>query len=119
MISAILAIGGGLGIVLAGPIVEHFSYHWLFWFPLVAVIVAAIANGDLRPRVAHTRAGEVDWLGALLLAGWLIALLVGVSEAVDWGWASARDLGLFCSAVVLLASSGSGRDAYPAARSWT
>src|SRR4051812_49885062 len=35
LISAILGIGGGLGIVLAGPIIEHFSYHWLFWFPPV------------------------------------------------------------------------------------
>jgi len=29
-ISAILGIGGGLAIVLAGPIVDHLSYHWLF-----------------------------------------------------------------------------------------
>jgi MFS family permease len=30
LISAILGIGGGLGIVLAGPIVDTFSVHWLF-----------------------------------------------------------------------------------------
>src|SRR3954466_7396876 len=42
LISAIMGIGGGLGIVLAGPIVEHLSYHWLFWFPLIAVVVAAV-----------------------------------------------------------------------------
>src|SRR4051795_10844012 len=41
LISAILGIGGGLGIVLAGPIVEHLSYHWLFWMPLAVVLVAA------------------------------------------------------------------------------
>jgi len=43
LISAILGIGGGLGIVLAGPIVQHFSYHWLFWFPLIATVTAGIA----------------------------------------------------------------------------
>src|SRR5438093_1128248 len=41
LISAILGVGGGLGIVLAGPIVEHLSYHWLFWMPLVVVVAAA------------------------------------------------------------------------------
>ena len=28
-------VGGGFGIVLAGPIVDHFDYHYLFWIPLV------------------------------------------------------------------------------------
>ena len=36
LISAILGVGGGLGIVLAGPITQHLSYHWLFWLPLVS-----------------------------------------------------------------------------------
>ncbi|HET7043331.1 MAG TPA: MFS transporter, partial [Gaiellaceae bacterium] len=42
LISAIMGIGGGLGIVLAGPIVQHLSYHWLFWFPLVGIVVATV-----------------------------------------------------------------------------
>ena len=57
LISAILGIGGGLGIVLAGPIVDAFDYHWLFWFPLI-VIVARDARDDLlRARVAGQVAG--------------------------------------------------------------
>src|SRR5207237_2028704 len=35
LVSGILGIGGGLGIVLAGPILQHLSYHWLFWIPFV------------------------------------------------------------------------------------
>src|SRR6476661_1091368 len=38
LISTLLGIGGGLGIVLAGPIVDALSYHWLFWIPLIFVI---------------------------------------------------------------------------------
>src|SRR5919198_4049409 len=44
LISAILGVGGGLGIVLAGPIVDALSYHWLFWIPLVLVVIATIAT---------------------------------------------------------------------------
>ena len=40
--AATTAVGGGAGIVLAGPIVEAFDYHFLFWIPLVMVLVAAL-----------------------------------------------------------------------------
>jgi MFS family permease len=33
IIAALTAAGGGLGIVLAGPIVQALDYHWLFWIP--------------------------------------------------------------------------------------
>ena len=34
--------GGGAGIVLAGPIVSHLDYHWLFWIPLIITVIAAV-----------------------------------------------------------------------------
>src|SRR2546422_759026 len=43
LVSGILGIGGGLGIVLAGPILQHLSYHWLFWIPLAVTAMAAAA----------------------------------------------------------------------------
>ena len=42
LISAILGIGGGLGIVLAGPIIDALSIHWLFWIPLVLIVIATV-----------------------------------------------------------------------------
>ena len=50
MISALVGIGGGLGIVLAGPIVEHLNYHWLFWLPLPAIVPAAIITMVMIPE---------------------------------------------------------------------
>jgi EmrB/QacA subfamily drug resistance transporter len=101
LISAIMGIGGGLGIVLAGPIVQHFTYHWLFWFPLVAVVGAAAGIVFFVPESPVRTAGRIDPVGAVLLSAWLVALLVPVSEGPSWGWTSARTLGLFAAAVVL------------------
>src|SRR3954447_5899187 len=84
MISALMGIGGGLGIVLAGPIVDHLSYHWLFWFPLIAVAVAAISTHFFVPESPVKTPGQVNWGGALLLSAWLVSLLVGISESVTW-----------------------------------
>jgi EmrB/QacA subfamily drug resistance transporter len=102
LISAIMGIGGGLGIVLAGPIVEHLSYHWLFWFPLVAVVAATIGTYLFVPESPIRTPGRIDPVGALLLSGWLVALLVPVSQGPTWGWTSPRTLGLFAAAAVLL-----------------
>jgi EmrB/QacA subfamily drug resistance transporter len=102
MISSILGIGGGAGIVLAGPIIEHLGYHWIFWFPVVPVVIAAIAAVVVIPESPVRAPGRVNWVGATLLAGWLVALLVAVSEGPNWGWSSGRTLGLFAAAAVLL-----------------
>jgi EmrB/QacA subfamily drug resistance transporter len=103
MISAILGIGGGLGIVLAGPIVEHLSYHWLFWLPLIAVVAATVGTQLFVPESPVRSPGRIDWTGAALLGGWLVALLLPISEGETWGWTSARTLGLFALAAVLAA----------------
>jgi MFS family permease len=92
LISAIMGIGGGLGIVLAGPIVDHLSYHWLFWIPLVVVVVVAIGTVVFVPESPVRTPGRVDWVGAVLLAGWLVALLVGAATLlVVWVYLEARN----------------------------
>ena len=43
VMSALAGVGGGIGVVLAGPIVDNLSNHWLFWLPLVLLVPATIA----------------------------------------------------------------------------
>jgi EmrB/QacA subfamily drug resistance transporter len=102
MISAILGIGAGLGIVLAGPIVSALSYHWLFWFPFALVVVATIATVFFVPESPIKVPGRVNWTGAALLSAWLVCLLVAISEGSTWGWGDARIAGLLAAAAVLL-----------------
>jgi EmrB/QacA subfamily drug resistance transporter len=102
MISAILGIGAGLGIVLAGPIVDALSYHWLFWIPFALVVLTTIATVFFVPESPIKVPGRVNWLGAALLSGWLVCLLVGVSEGSGWGWGDPRTVGLFAASALLL-----------------
>jgi EmrB/QacA subfamily drug resistance transporter len=95
LVSGILGIGGGLGIVLAGPILQHLSYHWLFWIPLAVTSVAAAAAVVFIPESPIREPGDVHWLGGALLSAWLVALLVAVSEGSTWHWGSAKTIGLF------------------------
>ena len=102
LISAILGIGGGLGIVLAGPIIDALSFHWLFWIPLILVIIATITTLLFVPESPIKSPGRINWGGAILLSGWLVCLLVAISEGPTWGWGSPRTVGLSVGGIVLL-----------------
>src|SRR5207247_2390027 len=49
---------------------------------------------------------RVDYVGATLMSGGLIAMLVALTEGERWGWTSGRTLGLAAAAVVLLVAWG-------------
>jgi len=102
-LASLLAVGAGLGIVLAGPIVNLLDYHWLFWLPMILTVVAAVSAVLFVPESPVRTAGRISWLPAVLLSAWLVALLVALSEAPDWGWGSGRVIGLLAGAVVLAA----------------
>src|SRR6476619_524124 len=100
LISGLLGIGGGVGIVLAGPIIDNLGYHWLFWIPCVVIGATVVATKFLIPESPIRAPGSVDWLGASLLSCWLVCLLLGISEAPQGGWGSARTIGLLGIAAV-------------------
>jgi EmrB/QacA subfamily drug resistance transporter len=102
LISATFGIGGGAGLVLSGVIVDNLSYEWLFWLGLVVMAVAVVATRLWVPESPVKSPARIDWLGAGMLSAGLVALLVAVSEGNSWGWGSARVVGLFAVAAVVL-----------------
>ena len=100
MISAIFGIGGGIGLPLSGVVVDNAHIAWLFWLSLVALPAALAAHLLIPP--SPTRAGtRIDWPGAVLLSAALAAVLLGVSEADDWGWGSTANVALLAAGLAL------------------
>ncbi len=104
ILAALTAVGGGLGIVLAGPIVDALGWRWLFWLPALLTAVAAVGAVLFVPESPVRNPGTISWPPAVLLAGWLVALLVPLSEASQWGWGSPAVIGLLVAAVLLAAA---------------
>lgn len=102
LISATFGIGGGAGLVLSGVIVDNLDYKFIFWLGLAFIAIAIVATFLWVPESPIKSPAKIDWVGAGLLSAALVSLLVGVSEANSWGWGSARILGLFAAAIVLL-----------------
>ena len=103
LISAVFGVGGGLGIVLSGLIVDNLSWRWLFIFGAVPVGIAAVLVHRFVPESPIKTPSRVDFLGATLLSAGLVFLLLALTEGENWGWTSARVDGLFAGAAVFLA----------------
>lgn len=97
-IASLSAVGAGLGIVLAGPIVNALDYHWLFWLPMILTVAAAVAAFLFIPASPVRTPGRISWQPAVLLSAWLVALLLALSQAPVWGWGSGKVIGLLIAA---------------------
>ena len=98
---------------------QHLDYHYLFWIPLVAVVIALVATWLFVPESPVRSPGRVNWLGASLLSGWLVAILLGFSQAPTWGWTSPRVVGLFADRARAARRRGCARSRARASRSST
>lgn len=70
-LSAVIAAGGGVGLVAAGPIVSALDYRWLFWLPVGVVAVTTLIALRYVPespsRAEDASAGSVP---SCCRAGW-------------------------------------------------
>lgn len=93
-----------LGPVLGGWLVEHASWHWIFFInvPLAAAVVA-ISLWQV-PESRSPDAASVDWFGAAIVTLGLAALVYGFLESPILGWTHPRVIGslVFGAASLLL-----------------
>jgi EmrB/QacA subfamily drug resistance transporter len=106
LISSILGVGAGFGLIIGGLLVDHASWHWIFWLALALTVVAVIATELVVPESPVRTPGKIDWGGAALLAVGLAAPLIGVSQGGSWGWTDPRTIGLILAGLAVLALFG-------------
>lgn len=100
-VSAMLGVGGALGLPMAAFIAQYSDFHVLFWISAGAGLIAFVGIVKFVPEDAERAGGRVDYIGAVLLGAALVALLLPLSETSDWGWGSARVIGLLIASAVL------------------
>jgi MFS family permease len=106
LVSAMLGVGGSLGLPLAGFIAEHADFHVLFWITAVAGLVAFAGIFVIVPEAPGRSPGRVDLVGSFLLAAALVALLLPLSQGSDWGWSDPRTVGLLIASAALFGLLG-------------
>jgi EmrB/QacA subfamily drug resistance transporter len=99
------AAGASIGLVLGGVLTQAVGWHWIFFVNVpIGVLVMLVSVKVLRADPGSGLRDGADWLGALLVTA---GLMLGVSAIVgtsQYGWGSARTLGVAAVAVVLIAA---------------
>jgi EmrB/QacA subfamily drug resistance transporter len=105
---AAIAIGGSaVGLVLGGFLVQYLSWQWIFFVNVPVGIAAFVLSLRLIPESRDEHAhGSYDIAGAVTVTGGLMALVYAIVGANSAGWASAKTIGFFVLAAVLLAAFG-------------
>lgn len=99
LFSVVWGVSSVLGPVVGGAIVERWPWPWVFYINLPIGLVACGALAwSFRERLS-TRAGRVDWAGALALSSAVVALLAGTTMLERQQVAAAA--GLWTCALVL------------------
>ena len=79
--SGVAGVGMMFGTVVSGFLLEHFSWHSLFFMSAAIAITGLAANHLLVHESRDEHETPVDWLGGVLSAVGLFGLVYGVTEA--------------------------------------
>jgi len=100
---AVTAAATAGGPILAGVLLEHFSWESVF-FINIPVGVIALAVGLLVLRESRDPVeGRLDLPGLAALAGGLFLVVFGVIKAQSWGWGSPRAIAFLAGGLAVLA----------------
>ena len=100
--AATAGAGVALGPVLGGVLLDHFWWGSIFIVNVPVVAVAFVAAPRLVPESRDAASHRIDWLGAVLSAVGLVALVWAVIEAPVKGWGSVPVMAALALAAVTL-----------------
>jgi EmrB/QacA subfamily drug resistance transporter len=103
--SAIAAGGAAFGLLLGGVLTDLLSWQWIFFVNVPVGLAAIAAAVRFVPESRDESARRsFDVAGAFSVTAGLMVLVYAIVKAQEYGWGSARTLGLIGGAVVLLAA---------------
>lgn len=105
-VSTTALTAGASGLLVGGIILDYTDWRYIFWFGAALAIAGLICAWVFVPYSSEESTDtdkRIDYLGGLLFAGGIAAVLYGITIAESAGWAAPRVLAFVCGGVVVLA----------------
>ncbi|MEU4196973.1 MFS transporter [Kribbella sp. NPDC026611] len=101
---ATTGVGIATGPIIGGWLLER--YWWGSVFAFMAPVAAAVALviAVAVPTSRDPRTPRIDWTGLALSAAGMGLVVLGLIQAPDWGWGSARTIAVLAAGAVVLAA---------------
>ena len=99
---AVGGFGAAAGVLLGGVLTDALSWEWIFFVNIPVALVALGLAPVLLGESKDTRIKTFDALGAILVTSGLTTLVLGITQGHEWGWSSARTIGVFVLSGALL-----------------
>jgi EmrB/QacA subfamily drug resistance transporter len=100
---AVGAFGAVAGVLLGGVLTDLLDWRWIFYVNAPVGIGAFALVPVLLNESRDATAKSFDLAGAALVTSGLVVLVYAITQANDYGWASAETFGFFAAALALLA----------------
>lgn len=95
------AIGTAVGLVLGGLIIDHLSWHAIFWVSTAFCLIALALIRLFVPRSPRLERQKIDWLSGILFAPGVALILLYLNGGKAWGWSSPAALALLAGGIAL------------------
>src|SRR5256885_5361479 len=103
LFGAVFGLSSVAGPLVGGYFAQH-DWRWIFYINVpLAILAIIVCNQVLRLVPHHRREHRIDWVGAGLLVGAVVCLLLALSfgGSKGWAWSSGRIVGLLVAFGVL------------------
>jgi EmrB/QacA subfamily drug resistance transporter len=101
---AVGGFGAAAGVLLGGVLTDLLSWEWIFFVNVPVAVLALVVSPFLLGESRDASAKHFDVLGAVLVTGGLSAAVLAITQGHQWGWDSAKTIGVFVLSGLLLAA---------------
>jgi EmrB/QacA subfamily drug resistance transporter len=106
IMGAVIGVSSALGPIVGGLIIQALGadsgWRYIFFVNLPIGVIALVAAAIVLPKVVAGQKASMDFVGLVLLAGSLVAILVPLIQGQDQGWPAWTYVSLVGGVVLLV-----------------